>query len=284
MKKRPIPEYDKTNSIDALFSQSSESASESLSDCIREIFPNVKWRSLKAWMQQAETKSIDPDPILFIALICGAHFRSLSPEVRLQQVLGYLFKWFTEADDLHRMEPDVAKMVVDTIAPGIREKIEEGGHQLGLPKGTLSRKKGRIPDTRGAWVAAAVVEKYLKPTSNKSAAQGQAVHLVSVLLNKEEENALRELKRFYVNAPNNVITDLTRQLTETYELWVKQDGAHAGDLEPSKKDIEKHSAWRLRHKSFQYLIKQNGCERFCNLMLGYISSELLKQLWDIKIR
>ncbi len=286
MKKHPSPRSKKQQSPDESLNQGRyESTNEGLAGCVSEIFPKIKPDELNQWIAKTQAGSIDPDPILFIALVCGAHFRSLPPEDRLKKTLAYLFDWLVRGDDQHRMSPDVAEMVVDALTPGIRKKIKKGGHQIGLPEGRLSRKRGRIPDTRGAWVAAAVVETYLiQKRIKKTAPRDHALRLVSLLLNKKEKSAQVELNRFYTNTPNNAIADLTEQLTQTYKLWVKQDGANAGDYEPPKNQTDEHSKWKSQHKSHQYVIKQWGCEQYCNVMLGYIKNDLWKRLWDIKIK
>ncbi len=286
MKKRSGPKTKKPKQVDKSSNQGRyESTSEGFAHCVREIFPKAGPEKLNQWIANTQLESIDPDPILFIALVCGAHFRSLSPEIRLKKTLDYLCDWLVWGDDQHRMNPDVAEMVIDALTPGIKKKIEKGGHQRGLPEGRLIRKRGRIADTRGAWVAAAVVETYLiQKRIKKTAPRDHALRLVSLLLNKKEKSAQVELNRFFANIPINVIADLTKQLIETYKLWVKQDGAHAGDNEPPKDQAQEHSKWKSRHKSHQYAIKQWGCEQYCNVILGYIKNDLWTRLWDIRIK
>jgi hypothetical protein len=227
--------------------------------------------------------SVEQEPLLFIALICGARCRTLSSEMQLKDVQEYLYHWLAWGDDLHRMRPDVAELIVAALTPGIRKEIEERGYQGGLPDGKHFRKECRIPEFRGAWVAALAIENHSTQAGMElTQAKDQAVKLISVLLEKEEEIALREFNRYYKVAPKDVISHLTRKLIEEYTFWMIQDGVYEGDLEPPQDQVAKHLEWKSRHKSLQILFKQNGCERFCDLVVSRIKPDLWKPLWDMK--
>jgi hypothetical protein len=284
MEKRPIPDYEKRNPVKELFNPgSSQSDSQNLYDCVKEIFPDTRPQRLREWREMMEKKSVEPEPLLFMALICGAHFRIISPELQLKDVQEYLYRWLAWGDDMHRMRPDVAELVVAAMTPGIRREINARGHQRGLPYGEHFRRKGRIPQFRGAWVAALIIENHFTQAGKElTQVKDQVVKLISVLLEIEEENVLREFNRLCKDAPKDVISDLTRELIKEYKFWMIQDGVYGGDLEPPQDQVEKHSEWQSRHKSLQNLFKQNGCERFCDLVLSRIKYDLWKPLWDMK--
>ena len=72
------------------------------------------------------------------------------------------------------------------------------------------------------------------------------------------------------------------KLIKGYDFMFGQDGVRADpqDLAPPQEDVEKYADWESRHSSFQYLIKEYGCEGFCGLVLGRINSDLWKPLWE----
>ncbi len=283
MKERPIPEYEKSDPVEEHSKpEKHQPDSQNLSDCIKEIFPDTRPQRLRAWLETMQRKSVEQEPLLFIASICGTHFRTLSAEVQLKDVQEYLYHWLAWGSDPHRMRPDVAELVVAALAPGIRKEIEERGHQR-LPDGEHFSKRGRIPAFRGAWVAALAIENHSTQAGMElTQAREQAVKLISILLEKEEENALREFNRFYKDVPKHVIANLTGKLIEEYNFWMIQDGVYAGDLEPPQDQVEKHSEWKSRHKSLPILFKQNGCERFCDLVVSRIKPDLWKPLSAMK--
>ncbi len=281
MKERPISENEKRNPVEELV-KPEKPGSQNLFDCVKEIFPDTRPQRLREWLETMEKKSVEQEPLLFIASICGAHFRSLSHEVQLKDVQEYLYDWLAWGGDSHRMRPDVAELVVAALAQGIRKEIEERG-QRGLPGGEYFRKRGRVPAFRGAWAAALAVANHSTQAGMElTQAREQAVKLISVLLEKEEENALREFNRYYKDVPKDVISDLIRKIIEEYQFWMIQDGVYAGDVEPPQDQVEKHSEWKSRHKSLPILFKQNGCERFCDLVVSRIKPDLWKPLSDMK--
>ncbi len=273
-----MPENEISNRVGELH----QSNTVSLYDCIKDTFPHMRPQRLREWLEEMQKKSVEREPVLFIALICGAYCRTLSPEMQLQDVQEYLYEWLAWGDDQHRMRPDVAELVVAALTPGIRKEIEERGPQNG-PDGEPFRKRGRIPEFRGALIAALAIENLSMQAGMESAqARDQAVKLISVLLEKEEETALREFNRYYKVAPKDAVSHLTRKLIEEYTFWMTQDGVYGGDVEPPQEEAEKHLEWKSRHKTLQVLFKQNGCERFCDLVVSRIKPDLWKPLWDMK--
>jgi hypothetical protein len=153
-----------------------------------------------------------------------------------------------------------------------------------VPRGEYSRKKGRIPENRGAWVAALAIVNYLiKKGMRPIRAKAQAVKLIAVLLDKNENTALRELNRYYRDAPKDVIATLRDKLVKEYRFWLQQDGVHAGDPGPPKKQAKTYAAWKSKHKTLPYFFKTHGRERFCGMVLSHIDSTLWQPLWAMKI-
>jgi hypothetical protein len=284
MKNQKITDYKKKNQVKGLFnSGSSQPDSQNLYECVKEIFPDTRPQRLREWREMMEKESVEPEPLLFMASICGTHFRIISPDLQLEDVQEYIYRWLAWGDDMHRMRPDVAELIVEAITPGIKREINARGHQRGLPDGEHFRRKGKIPQFRGAWVAALIIENHLTQTGMElTNAKDYVVKLISVLLEKKEANAYREFSRLYKDAPKDIICDLRDELFREYKFWMIQDGVYGGDLEPPQDQVEKHSEWKARHRSLQNLFKQNGCERFCDLVVSRIKYGLWKPLWDMK--
>ncbi len=287
MKKRPVATPKKRNQTKVFASTELFPATYELNKDIYgsvcEKFPDAWPRKLREWREVTEKKSLEPELYLFIALMCGSQFRTVSPEGQLQDVRDYLYNWLAWGDDLHRMRSDVAELVVSALTPGISKEIEKRGHQRGLTHGEYTRKKGRIPEYRGAWVAALIIANHLIQKGMRPVrAKAQAVKLIIVLLEKNEKTALREFNRYYRDAPKDVISNLRKELVEEYKFWMKQDGIHEGDFEPPKKQAKAHAAWKSKHKALPYFFKQQGREQFCGMVLSRIEPDLWKPLWDMK--
>lgn len=284
MKKRPIPEYDKANPVNDLFKPVSyEQPNKDFYDCIKEIYPDTRPKRLQEWKETMEKEAFEPDLLLFITLICWSYFRTISPAEQLKDVQEYLYSWLAWGEDLHRMRPDVAELVVAALTPEIRRAIEERGHQRGYPDGRFFRKSGRIPEHRGAWVAALIIADYFIKTGMKlTQAKDMAVRLISVLLQKDEDVALREFNRYYKEAPKDIISKLTKELIQEYNFWMIQDGVHERDLPLSQDQTQEFAAWKSRHKSYPYFFKTHGRKGLSDIVLSRINPDLWKPLWDMK--
>jgi hypothetical protein len=286
MKKRPIPEYEKTNPIDDLFSAKKiQPHKQGFYSYLKEIYPRViSQQKLTNWQSTAKKNSIVPEPFLFIAIMCGAHFRIKDSEDIVKETLTSLYDWFAWGDDRRRMKPEIAKLVVNALAPGIRSQIEGAGHVRGWPDGSHFRKKGPPIDMRGAWVAALVIENYLRQKDNNSRiAKKQTLDFIAILLgHKAEESVVAEFNRYYKNAPKAIITDLTNELMAEYKFMMKQDGVIASDFVPSEKHKKKYTKWESRHKSLKHEIKAYGWEELCRSVISRITTTLWEPLWNIK--
>jgi hypothetical protein len=286
MKKRPIPEYEALNPIDAFFSTKKKQLhNQGFYSYLKELYPRIISRQkLTNWQTTSRKESVEPELLLFIAIVCGSYFRIKDPEIILKETLTYLHEWFVLESDQHRMDSEIAKLVINALAPGIRSQIEDAGHKRGWPDGAHFRKKGPPIDMRGVWVTAVVIENYLKlKNDNPKLAKKKTLDFISILSgHKEEESLLTEFNRFYKNAPKDVIAVLTDALTAEYKFLMKQDGVEARDLAPSEIHKKEYAMWKDRHKSLEYEVKVYGWEGICNRAINRIPGKIWQSLWDIK--
>ena len=285
-KKLIYHKYEKKNRTEEFFKPEEPSQSQNLYDCIKEIFPKTNSEQLENWMKETRKDEIKPEPLLFMALICGTHFQIA--HTKLEDVLERLWKWLTWKQDSF-MTPDLAELIIEALAPGIGDAVEKRGYERGWPSGEYVKERGRPLETRGIWVAAVVIKNYLgnfKKKSTKSKVTTEDVlKLIAILLGRGPGGiGTNEFYRNKKTMSEDTIAKLTTKLIELYDFMLGQDGviSEPQDLAPPQKDIEKYAEWKSRHRSLHYLIKHNGCERFCGLMLGRINSDLWKPLWDVK--
>lgn len=272
----------KESDVTELVPVSHEPNVKDLCGCVCEIFPDAWPRQVREWQEWAGKKKLEPELFLFVALVCKSYFITISPEKQLEDIRNYLYGWFARGAGMG-MRPEVAELVVATLTPGISKEIEKRGHQRGASSGEYFRKKGRIPEYRGVWVAALIIENYLTGKGMRPAqAKAQAVKLMTVLLDKKDKTAVREFDRHYKDAPKDAVSALREKLVDEYEHWVRQDGAHEGDIEPPRKRSKAYVEWKSKHKSLLYFFKTHGRKRFCDLVLSSIKPELWKPLWDMK--
>ncbi len=277
-KRRPIPKYNKEFSF---FGEASIPCNKPLLDCALEIFPSGDSAEVKAWQEMTyKDKVIEPEPILFMIMVCGAYFRIHHPDVK--KTLSDLYKWFTQRIN-NPMAPDLAKLLIDTLAPGIRKELEKRGYQLGYPKGPNVRQKGRPPKTRGAWAVAIIIKEYLyQQHIEHDVAHKQAVSLASILLGREATED-SEFYRVQKKAPKTKISNLLKKLLEEYDFWLRDDGMRVNDPEPSSDKAKQYSEWKSRHKSLRNSIMANGYETLCRITLSRIPANLLGPFWGKKI-
>jgi len=285
MEKRPQPDAAEINSAKESITPGSPLAGyRTLYDCVREIFPDTRPPKLRAWRDMMEKQAVEPDILLFMAVMCGSHFRIISPELQLKDVQEYLYSWLARGDDLHRMRPDVAELIVAAMTPGIRREINLRGQQPGVTNNAYTGRRGTIPQFRGAWVAALIIDTHFTQSGMEATRTRDLVaKLISVLLETEEKRAQHVFNKLYNDAPKDIIAELTQALRTEYGFWISQDGVYGDDLEPPQEQAEKHAEWKSRHKSLQNLFKQNGCDRFCDLVISRIKYDLWKPLWDMHV-
>src|SRR5262245_48079064 len=145
---------------------------------ICEVFPSANPKRLAKWARETQASArIDAEPLLFSALIVGAHFRIAHPD--LAPVQNAVRAWLTE----QKLGSDVADLLVKVWTPELRREIEQRGWQRGW-QGPYIREKGRPPTARGAWVVALLVDDFLTQFGAKKTAEC-ATALASLLLGRD---------------------------------------------------------------------------------------------------
>jgi hypothetical protein len=262
-KRRPVPEFKKTSYLDA--SPGWPYQCQSLSDCVLEVFPAADANSLGKWREKTG-KETQPEPILFMAMVCGMKFRISQPDVT--EALEKLWKWLTGGLH-HEMDEELADVLIEVLAPQMARVIEARGYKRGWPKGEYISKKGRPPASRGAWVAAFLMERYLRNAGMKATpAKERAADFASVLLGRNSVER-PEYYRFYKKAPKSNIDALTARLTEEYNHWVRQE------------ELEGRSKQQNRHEELSGVLKYIGFEAISSAALGRIPKDLWEPFWDI---
>lgn len=262
-KRQHIPEFKRTSYRDA--SEGWPYRTQTLSDCVLEIFPDTNPKRLGKWRADINEET-DADPLLFMAMVCGVYFRISRPDVK--KALEDLWKWLTGGDCY--LDEELAEIVIEVLAPHIARVIEARGYKRGWPKGEYVSKKGRPPVSRGAWVAAFLAEKYLTDEGMEAtSAKEEAAYLASVLLGRREI-ALSEFYRDRKKVPKSNIAELTGRLIEEYNHWVKED------------KLRSSSEGHARNESLSSLLLYMGYERLCGAVLHRIPQDLWEPFWDIK--
>ena len=253
-----------------------------LYDCVGEVFPKLKPEDLEEWQERTIKNSIEPEPLLFIAMICGAYFRNERPTS--DELLKELKQWFIQK----RMDPELAGLVIEALSPEIKKAIKKKGYKRGWPDGKYISKRGSPAKSRGAWVTALIVENYLRDIGIKdSTANNISVRLAYVLIGRKTGIRINtiEFDRLYTNAPIDNIEKLTRKLKKEYQHFLHEDGirSETKDYEPPRTQIKKHSEWIDRHKAFENVIRAFKCEGICERVISRVSPELWEPFWDIRI-
>lgn len=263
-KRQPVLEFKKTSYLDA--SGGLPFQFQSLSDCILEIFKDANPKRLEKWRKEIG-KETQPEPILFMTMVCGMKFRIEQPDVK--KALEELWKWLTGGVH-HEMSEELADILIGVLEPQMARVIEARGYKRGWPTGEYISKKGRPPVSKGAWVAAFLSEKHLRNVCIKATpAKEQAASFAAVLLGRKSVE-LSEYYRFRKNAPRSNIDELTEGLTEEYNHWVKED------------ERRKQSEQLDHHELLSSVLKHLGYEAICGAALVRIPADLWQPFWDIQ--
>jgi len=284
MKKQSVAKCEKKKT-DGQRNPSSETQPhcQSLYCYVKEVFPRTAQKQLGDWLLAAEGKSVEPEPLLFLAVICGAYFRMHDPERIVKETLNYLYGWLTWGNVQHRMNPSIAELLVDALAPGIRSEMEKTGRLPDLPGGRQARGKNLSMDVRGAWAAALVIQNHLGAGLKKSDDADQwTMELTGILLGRKADPALaREYNRCRAKIPKSVIAGLAAVLIKEYENALKHDGATAGDPAPSPKNSRRYDEWKSRHKTLAKESAKSGWEGLCSNVINRVPSSFWKSFWKI---
>jgi hypothetical protein len=263
-KKQKEFEYKKINIAEEFFNPSPSRNAQNLLDCALETFPDARPKALKEWYRSFKKSDlpVDPEHILFIAVMCGAHSRVVRPDIK--EYLEELWKYLTQG--MHKkMNHELAEILIQSLAPLIQKTVASRGHKRGWPKGEYVREKGRLPERTGAWISALLTDKYLRQLELKAdKAQETALKLAAILMGREGIPDY-EYYRIYKKAPKAPIPELIESLITEYHFWVKRDRmedllSSSGDLTDEQRKPKAHN------RMLQNTITAFGCESFCSLV------------------
>lgn len=246
-----------------------------LSDCVLQTFPNANPKRLHSWEGKVRAANLEPEPLLFLAAVCGHAFRIHHPD--LDQTLGELRKWLSGG--IHPgMDGDLADLVVEALKPGISKALEARGYKCGE---VFVKAVGRPPEGRGAWVAAFLVADFLEGKGiKKTRAMEFATKLVAVLLGRQEVPSTE----FYGKrnkGPRRLIPRLSGELTKQHEFWMIQEGIQRQDPIPAEVGSKVYREWETRHLGLKLYLGLLGCERFAEMVLSRIPKELSEPFWGM---
>ncbi len=281
MKKKPMAEDKRKGPADPTCpSSEGQSHCQSLYCYVKEVFPRTAQKQLGDWLLVAEKQSFEPEPLLFLAVICGSYFRMHDPDKIVKETLNYLYGWLTWGNAQHRMNPAIAELVVDALAPNIRSEMEKTGKLQELPGGMRAREKNVPSDVRGAWIAGLLMATCLKAERKKM--DKWVIELTAILLGrKAEPSFFREFNRCRNRSPRKIIADLTDNLIKEYNNAIKYDGIKAGDPAPSEKRSIQYAEWKSRHKALAYASAELGWDVFCSDIINKVPIPVWKPLWTI---
>lgn len=229
-----------------------KSSEATLERGICEVFPSANPRRLAEWALQTQASAgIDVEPLLFSALIAGAHFRITHPEVAF--VRDELRTWLTQ----QKLGSDLADLLVKTWTPGLARELKQRGWQRGW-QGPHIRQPGRPPTARGAWVVALLVD-YLLTHSGGKKTPDRATALALLLLGRDfrgrdapgEVGDLSDFYKFRQRIPPTAVSKLAGKIVEAYEFLLQQDGVRQGDMPSSSAPH-----WRARHKNLRVILEE----------------------------
>jgi hypothetical protein len=278
-------EYDKPDLGMMLFNSMPVSESRTLFDYLLEVYPDKKSKNsvarskiLKEWYET--TKAItEPEPLLFMAAVCGAYFRISHPEIR--EYLEKLWIFLTQGKG-NRMDHELAEILIESLAPLLERTLEMRGYKRGWPEAEYVSKKGQPPLTRGAWVSAFLIDNHLGQIGIKATkAKEIALELIAILLGREIIDNC-EFYRIYRNAPKSIIPELVEKLIREYRGLVLQDRLRE-DVPISGDLPDEQLKPPANNKMLQASIQTWGYAELCRLVLNRIPLDLLKPFWDIKI-
>jgi len=231
-----------------------KSSEATLERGICEVFPFANPRQLAKWARQTQASArIDVEPLLFSALICGAHFRITHPE--LASVPDAVRAWLTQ----QKLGSDVADLLLKVWTPGLTRELEQRGWQRGW-QGPYIREKGRPPTARGAWVVALLVDDFLTQFGAKKTAEC-ATALALLLLGRDfrgraslgEVGDLSDFYKFRQRVTTTTVRKITEKIVDAYDFLLQQDGVRAGDLPVSACGA---AEWWARHKTLGVILQE----------------------------
>ena len=231
------------------------SGAEDLLAGVRDCYPRAPRVRLEDWLETLEQRpGIEPEALLFLALVCGTRFGIYLP--RVEELQAELWSWLTWHP--RNMRPELADILVSVLAPGLRKELRaREGWRLG-PSGPRGKKVGALPVARGAWATALVVERYLRRNEVPARhAVEHALDLAAILTARglTDPSELRRARR-RTGIPDPA--KLLLALLEQYEWWVTHDAVHSKDPVPLKSRQDRHADWRRRHRRLNVVLARYG--------------------------
>lgn len=269
-------EYPKRNVVDRLFS--ARPPIGTLTEGLERAFVDASPRRLEKWRLKCEKVCSDPELILFASLLCGCHFRITQPDI--SSVLAQLWTWLTQHP--RSMNEELADLLVDSLAPALKQSLEKRGQKKGWPGGTFERERGRPPKARGALAASVIADSLLSQIgAKKGIALDLSTDLASILLGRQHVERL-ELYRFRKRIPPQALTAICEEIANQYEWLLMQDGVRTRDLKPEGESQEQYTEWRRRHKDLTQTLYSFGWEPLAARMLYRMPVELWQPFWQLQ--
>lgn len=254
---------------------------QNLYEAVLQVFPDTSPKKLSTWEKKIfKETSIEPEPILFMAMVCGAYFRIYQPDVQ-EAIKG--FKHYLTHGINKTMGEELADIIVEALSPRIRSVVKSRGYRLGSPDGLHLRKRGAPPKTRGVWVTAFVVAKYFHEKGMKLAdAKQNAVKLASILLGRFID--ISEFYLYHKKAPKTYIDKLVPIFEKEYDIWLHADFHRLHKDIPPSKDAKEYPEWLSSNKGLKRTMVEVGYESICSRVIDEIPKNLLESFWKIKTK
>ena len=253
------------------------------------FYPKLDSQELKRWESRLQEESVEPELVLFTALLCGAHFWLWPKELR--KTLEDLHFWLTSHPRL--MPEELAEIILEALEPGLRRGVNRpGGWEEGL-EGRPLRVVNAPEYNRAAWVSALLIKNHFARAGlAKGKSTELALSLPRALLGRKDEVDDGELSRAHGTMGKPDPEELMKELTGQYEYWILEDILLEDTLEeealPKDVPIEgppkhpKKYAWpdqkgddyqeqRPKHKELPFLLDRFGSTTFARKALYRIA-------------
>jgi hypothetical protein len=226
---------------------------------------------LEAWQQRVCDEGQTPEPLLFIALLCGTQFRVFHVEV--WPVLDELREWLTSRPRL--MPAELAEVLLEALSPAIADALSARGWQAG-PEGKPIEVRGRPRENTGAWAAGVLTELYLRGTRAGSAAARQlAEGLVSALVGRAV--ATREFSTARKPSGRPETLRLLEALMSAYDALVELEARRRLAPRPPASDPPARAKWLAMFQSLPHTLAVDGADTLARKALA----ELKPEIWAV---
>lgn len=243
-----------------------------LQEGVLAVFPLSSRPKLEAWQQRVRDEAHRaPQPLLFIALLCGTQFRVFHVEAR--PVLEELRGWLTSHP--RKMRRELSELVIEALTPAIESVLKARGWQAG-PEGKSTALKGRPRETTGAWAAGVLAELYLRGDKKSSAvARTLAEELVSALVGRSV--ATREFSTARRNIDRPETSQLLQEVTGAYGALIEVEARRRLNPPPPASDRLGHAKWLARSRAIPYTLAVDGADTIARKALA----EMKHGIWAV---